>query len=165
MKAQNTKKRIIKASKQIFVDKGLSSVTMTDIVNASGYSRGGVYRYYQKPESVFADLMMEEIKLLKENSVATFNEYLDNEFRELKNIRNTLRLAGYEYMIQFSESAQLGKLIYQSNIELIMKLKKCSEHEANRIFLILEGFTVMALTGILDEDRLEEFLMEFKSET
>lgn len=164
MKAQNTKKRILEASKQIFIDKGLKSVTMTDIVNASGYSRGGVYRYYQKPESVFADLMMDEVKLSKEKFISTtFNEYLANESKELKNIRSTLRLAGYEYMIHFSESSQLGKIIYQSNIALIMKLKKCSEHEANRIFLILEGLTVMALTGILDEDRLEEILLEFRS--
>lgn len=163
MKAQQTKKKIIDTSRKIFIDKGLTSVTMTDIVSASGYSRGGVYRYYQNPEMIFADLMIEEMNNLKEKyGNTTFNEYLDNEAHELKNIRKTLRMAGYEYMIHFPEASQLGEMIYQSNIDTIMKLRKCSEREANRVFLIIEGLTVMALTGILNENRMEESLKELR---
>ena len=61
MKIDETKQKIIENSKQVFIEKGLKDVTMTDLVSVSGYSRGGVYRYFKTPTDIFKELMKQNL--------------------------------------------------------------------------------------------------------
>lgn len=156
MKANNTIKAIIESSKQVFITQGLNSVSMTDIVNASGYSRGGVYRYFSNVDEVFEALMMNEITNLNTENFSSFNDFLQTEIFELNNIDQTLRLAGYEYMMHHREDSILAQSIFNKHIALIQNLKQCTESQARKIFVLLEGLTVLSLSGILDDTTLQQ---------
>ncbi|MDC9582992.1 helix-turn-helix domain containing protein [Xenorhabdus sp. PR6a] len=151
MKAQKTQQYILKQSLSVFIKKGYNQVTMTDIISECGLSRGGVYRYFQSTKEVFIALVRQMNSDLAENGVKDFTEYLENEKKALLNIRNTIRVAGYEFMIQESQKddSHIAREIYHSNIRIIIQLTGLDQKQAEQIFLILEGLTVMALTGIL----------------
>lgn len=51
-------RQILEASLPVFLKKGFHKTTMTDIVRASGMSRGGVYHYYQNTSDILFDLML-----------------------------------------------------------------------------------------------------------
>lgn len=162
MKIDETKQKIIENSKQVFIEKGLKDVTMTDLVSVSGYSRGGVYRYFKTPTDIFKELMKQNILDLKESyQMISFAEYLAQEKVELLDIKNSLSLAGYEFMTSREDTDELGSLIFETHLEIIMNTKKCSKVEAQHIFLVLEGLRVMALTGIITEKIIEEAFSSF----
>jgi len=52
-------KQILSTAREVFLEKGYSNTTMTDIIKASGMSRGGVYHYYQNTSDMLFDLMLE----------------------------------------------------------------------------------------------------------
>lgn len=161
LKVEETKRKIVENSKKVFIEKGLKNVTMTDLVEVSGYSRGGVYRYFKKPEEVFIELMHHETRNLNQKlGTMTFEEYLMIEKNELLNIGQTLSLAGYEYMTSSSNSDDLGSYLYETNIKNLMEIKNCSTVKAQTIFLTLEGLRVMALTGILTEKIIDDVFKE-----
>lgn len=51
--------KILQTSLAVFLDKGFSKTSMTDIVQASGMSRGGVYHYYQNTSEILLDIMFQ----------------------------------------------------------------------------------------------------------
>ena len=61
-KSDETKQRIIKASVRLFADKGYSPVTMKDICEATGLSRGGLYRYYKSTAEIMEAILESEQK-------------------------------------------------------------------------------------------------------
>lgn len=56
-KGNQTKNRIIVQAKALFEDKGFKNVTMKDICEATGLSRGGLYRHYQSTAHIFSDIL------------------------------------------------------------------------------------------------------------
>ena len=52
-KSDSKKQYIIEKATEVFACKGFRSVTMKDIVEACGISRGGLYLYYSSTEEVF----------------------------------------------------------------------------------------------------------------
>lgn len=44
----------------VFVREGYTSVTMKDIVEACGISRGGLYKYYSSTKEIFVDILSTE---------------------------------------------------------------------------------------------------------
>lgn len=55
-----SRKRILEASRKLFAAKGFSAVSMQDICDATGLSRGGLYRHYTSTEEVFSAIIQEE---------------------------------------------------------------------------------------------------------
>ncbi len=53
------KKEIRECAKKIFLEKGFKDTTMEDVVNASGMSKGGVYRHYKSTADMLHDLMVD----------------------------------------------------------------------------------------------------------
>ncbi|PHM69265.1 TetR/AcrR family transcriptional regulator [Xenorhabdus kozodoii] len=157
MKAQKTQQYILEQSLNVFIRKGYNQVTMTDIINECELSRGGVYRYFQSTKEVFIALIRQMNSDQTANGYKNFSDYLDSEKKFLLNIRNTIRVAGYEFMIQESQKDDnhIAHEIYQSNIHIITQLTGLSQKQAEQIFLILEGLTVIALTGILTTELIE----------
>ena len=62
--AYKEKKRleVLRTAEEVFIKKGYQHTTMTDIVEASGWSRGAVYTYYPNTESMFQAIMAEKDK-------------------------------------------------------------------------------------------------------
>lgn len=55
---QNKKNKIIDAAYNLCLRKTVSTVTMQDIINETGLSQGGIYRFYKDIDDIFSDLLL-----------------------------------------------------------------------------------------------------------
>ena len=53
----NKKKRITDAAYELCLEKTVSTVTMQDIIDRTGLSQGGIYRFYKDIDEIFADMI------------------------------------------------------------------------------------------------------------
>ncbi|WP_340620588.1 TetR/AcrR family transcriptional regulator [Xenorhabdus siamensis] len=61
MKAQKNHQYILEQAYKVFIKKGYSQVTMTDIITECGISRGGVYRYLRSTKDIFIALVRQKL--------------------------------------------------------------------------------------------------------
>lgn len=57
LKAEERKKLICEAAKDVFLQKGFQNTTMEDLMHATGLSKGGLYYHYRNKEAIFFDLL------------------------------------------------------------------------------------------------------------
>lgn len=106
-KGDLTKAAIQKAALNLFIQKGFKDVTMKDICEATGLSRGGLYMHYGSTKQIFADII-NEILSTQEYEVAAkiesglsatliLNELLERYQSEMLDKSGSLGLAFYEY--------------------------------------------------------------------
>lgn len=101
-KGENTRKTILSESTKLFARKGFKDVTMKDICEATGLSRGGLYRYFSGTDEIMecllgrsypvADQIRQGVparQILEEQLAECRREMLDSE--------NSLSLAIYEF--------------------------------------------------------------------
>ena len=101
-KGEKTKEKIRLESYKLFARKGFKEVTMTDICEKTGLSRGGLYRYYPGTGKIFAEIISEEYKIAdrierKESAITILNDMLEEIKREVMDKEFSLSLAIYEY--------------------------------------------------------------------
>ncbi len=53
----NKKKKITDAAYELCLEKTVSTVTMQDIINRTGLSQGGIYRFYKDIDEIFGDMV------------------------------------------------------------------------------------------------------------
>lgn len=53
----NKKKRITDAAYELCLQKTVSTVTMQDIIDKTGFSQGGIYRFYKDIDEIFSDMI------------------------------------------------------------------------------------------------------------
>ena len=56
---ENKKKRIVEAAYTLCLKKTVSTVTMQDIINETGLSQGGIYRFYHDIDEIFSDMIQD----------------------------------------------------------------------------------------------------------
>lgn len=108
-KSIEKKNLILAKAKQVFICKGFNGVTMQDIIAECNISRGGIYLYFSSVDEIFMEVMklhnqmkLEKIKLHitdKSNFISLIDEFFSIEKAHLLNIRNTLKLALYEFFL------------------------------------------------------------------
>ena len=54
---QNKKNKIIDAAYTLCLRQTVSTVTMQDIINETGFSQGGIYRFYKDIDDIFSDML------------------------------------------------------------------------------------------------------------
>lgn len=54
----NKKKKITDAAYALCLKKTVSTVTMQDIINETGLSQGGIYRFYKNIDEIFSDMIL-----------------------------------------------------------------------------------------------------------
>lgn len=91
----------LEASK-LFAQKGFQAVTMTDICEKTGMSRGGLYRYYSGTGEIFSEILSEEPSIFdsmarEERPAVVLEELLEAMKREILDREHSLSLAIYEY--------------------------------------------------------------------
>lgn len=59
-KSNQKRQLILEAARKIFMEKGYKNVTMKDIVEACGISRGGLYLYFNSTRDIFAEVLRME---------------------------------------------------------------------------------------------------------
>lgn len=60
VRGEISRKKILDAAVKLFAEKGFSAVSMQDICDATGLSRGGLYRHYTSTDEVFSEIIREE---------------------------------------------------------------------------------------------------------
>lgn len=113
-KGTKTKETIRSQAYQLFAEKGFKTVTMTDICEKTGLSRGGLYRYYSGTEEIFSEILSEEYVIAdriekKEKARVILEDMLEAIKAEIMEKELSLSLAIYEY-------ANLGNEDFFTNI-------------------------------------------------
>lgn len=101
--ARDSKEHILEVSFMLFLHKGFKAVTMQEIVEKTGLSKGAFYHYFDSKEQVFEEvvrnfygrMLKHDFEKFSKKSLKTFyNDYLESsqhilrEFQELENSRN-----------------------------------------------------------------------------
>lgn len=108
-KSEKKRKFIIDTARQVFSVRGFKNVTMKDIVDACGISRGGLYLYFHDTEEIFSEIL----KLDAEESDNVFTRqltkdasasdilglFLKEQKKELLRRRDNISMASYEYFL------------------------------------------------------------------
>lgn len=106
-KRERTRESIIHESYILFAEKGFKQVTMKDVCEVTGMSRGGLYSHFSGTDKLF-EAVLEKIT---ENSATDFQteikegtsavkileRTLDNMEEEMKHPEDSLSIALYEY--------------------------------------------------------------------
>ncbi|MEE0419471.1 MAG: TetR/AcrR family transcriptional regulator [Lachnospiraceae bacterium] len=109
-KGEKTKKRICMAAYKLFAEKGYKDVTMKDICEQTGLSRGGLYRHYTGTEQIFLEI----VTALMDNQENEFKEKIGRHIPAAKILEDVL--SRYEgEMIDSSHSLSLAIYEFFSN--------------------------------------------------
>ena len=111
-KGDKTKQDIREKAYQLFAEKGFKDVTMKDICEQTGLSRGGLYRHYESTEQIFLEIInhfSDEQKIeistkIKQRIPAALilDELLSRYASEMRDCENSFGLAICEF---FSDPA------------------------------------------------------------
>lgn len=101
-KGDKTKKMIIDVAKTLFAQKGFKDVSMSDICNETGLSRGGLYRHYSSTSEIFQEIITDSYSFderieNKESAYTILISTLKFVEDEIMHSENSLSLAIYEY--------------------------------------------------------------------
>lgn len=101
-KGQSTRKTILSESHKLFVKKGFKDVTMKDVCEATGLSRGGLYRYFSGTDEIMACLLGQDYPVadqIRQGIPARqiMEEQLAECRREMLDSESSLSLAIYEF--------------------------------------------------------------------
>ena len=179
-KDQRRKKEmeILEAVRLVFCRKGLSNVTMKDLIDATGMSRGGFYFYYQSVDEVFRAMAEHRAKSKFEEILHSiednpdFDELLDAYFstqiQRLLHMDNSMIRAMYEYLFTHRgendhtfRDAQVDKNLETVRVILELgvrqgkvnpaRLKDLTQH----VMVCIEGLNALCMFGALSTQRLE----------
>ncbi len=153
-KSEEKRQFILKQAREVFAKKGYRAVTMKDIVDACGISRGGLYLYFKSTKEIFLALLKQE------------EEKAQNRFAEA--VRDRTSSAGYEYAFSggdvSDQTARLDASI--RSLEYLLKVGSrrgelvCTDphDEARAICLAIEGMRILSHTGGIRREDAEHDL-------
>ena len=187
MLSKSDKKRelILRAAEKVFIKKGFNSVTMKDIIEECGISRGGIYLYYSSVNRVFIDVInvhnQSKLEYIKKdiNDQTKFEELLDQFFdmqkQRLMHMEESLLLAMFEFYN--SHKHEVDNEFFSKNFgslgNAITEILKCgvrdgcinaSEVEvlAEHLQYCIKGLEVLAMQSGLKEKQLDQQLNYMK---
>ncbi|MGN0425924.1 MAG: TetR/AcrR family transcriptional regulator [Acetatifactor sp.] len=103
-KGKNTRERIKNEARILFSDRGYKDVSMQDICNVTGLSKGGLYRHFRDKAEILLSLVSDEKQITVLEDIAagkTATEILERllhgHYRNMLNEKDSLAYALYEY--------------------------------------------------------------------
>ena len=105
-KGDRTKQYICEEAYKLFAERGYKDVTMKDICERTGLSRGGLYRHYDSTEQIFLEITKgfaesknDFLEKMKQNvpAVEILDEILLSYTEEMLDSQSSLSLAIYEF--------------------------------------------------------------------
>ena len=155
-KGDKTKELICSEAYKLFAEKGFKEVTMKDICEKTGLSRGGLYRHYSSTEEIFSHII-NSLMQTQENEVLNkieslvpakqiLLELLNRYQIEMLDSSNCLTLAIYEFFSTLQrkgnesllyEQYLLRKKTWESLIAYGIKTKEFNEVNAEAIIDII----------------------------
>lgn len=181
MSEKSTQKRnlILENAKKVFVERGFKNVTMKDIIDASGISRGGLYLYFSSTKEIFLEVLKQEAAQDDDVFSETFTEettaadvlylFLQEQKKELFRKKDNLTVAIYEYYFnenvqgkgkelkkQFDKATKLvAKLIETGVIEGVFYCDDCMGAALN-IMYTFEGMKIASKTMGIKEATVDK---------
>lgn len=173
------KSKILECARKVFYRKGYLDVTMQDIIDECGISRGGIYLYYSSVEEIFRDVSARRNKArfsvirksVDENKPfeSVLGEYLAIQRERLLNMENSLLRAMYEYIFSKANgatkafrNAQLDNIRKSVSSILAFGIKQGAIRDENiqkltdHFIVVIEGLSVLALTDVLTDSIVGE---------
>ena len=109
-KSNQKRQLILETARKIFMEKGYKNVTMKDIVEACGISRGGLYLYFNSTKDIFTEVLRLESQETDDVFSAGIPRdaaasdilalFLKEQKKEILRKKNNLTVATYEYFFE-----------------------------------------------------------------
>lgn len=180
-KSVQKKKHILDIARKVFVEKGYKSVSMKDIVEACGISRGGLYLYFPGTDEIFMEVLKMEAEEADDVFSSSVGEnatvmdilslFLTEQKKEILHMKDTLAIATYEFFFshvvekkdnflwnQFHSAVVILEKLIDFGIENGEFLAVDSRAAAENIMYILEGLKIMSLTKGVSEETIDKEL-------
>jgi len=170
---------ILSKAKQVFIRKGFASVTMTDIIEECGISRGGIYLYFSSVDEIFLQVLLMHNKQKEKDEkinyatpkkfVQLMDEYFDKQKKRLLNMdNNSFLMAMHEYRFvhrndqnkdffhtQFLETKEPILEMLHCGVEQGYILAHNVEDLAVCIMFFIEGISTMAVSTGVSETTID----------
>lgn len=177
---------ILESARRVFCRKGFIGVTMKEIIEECGISRGGIYLYYNSVEELFVAVNAHRNKRRFEGireSIRTdvpFFTLLDSYFaaqkERLLHMENSMLRATYEYFFTHRDATHRKfqqahlETVQQTIIEILqlgvrqgvlahVDVSALAEH----FMFVIEGLSVLALLGGISQERIDSQLACMKA--
>lgn len=127
----NKKNLIIRAAYDLCIRKTVSTVTMQDIINETGLSQGGIYRFYKDIDEIFKEMLIDNRQRV------TIKPKIDEIFKDMesKGIKEIMHKV-FEVLGDFMTDELMG--IVKINFELSV-LSMNAPHRVEKIIGEIEG--------------------------
>ena len=163
------RKYIVERAREVFHKNGYRTVTMKDIVEVCGISRGGLYLYFANTKELFEAVLEEEYAGAGAVPEAAGSrdrtpgeillQYLDGQKRAILKKKDNLAAATYEYLFenkvsgknnpvkkQFDKSAAALERLIEEGVRQEWMVCEDAAEAARNILYALEGLRVTAQT-------------------
>ena len=181
-KSTYKKKLIVEKAREVFAAKGFADVTMKDVVEAAGISRGGLYLYFSSTEELFLEVLKAEsaedeaeVERAMEGSLSAgdmLTVFLKEQKKEILRKKNNLLAATYEYYFAHRTLGAENPL-KQDFEKAVMVLTKVIENGiaageficdeplsyARNIMYVIEGMKVSSRTMGITEGAVDRELV------
>ena len=181
-KSNQKKQLILETARKIFMEKGYKDVTMKDIVEACGISRGGLYLYFESTKEIFLEVLKLEsqetddlfsVNIQEDATAADIMALLLKEQKkELLRKKNNLTIAIYEYYFankpgkkenilrsQFDGAVAVLEKLITDGVESGEFYCEDARGCARNIMYVLEGLKVSAHTMGITEKMVDDELL------
>lgn len=118
-----TRQKIKEKAYQLFAEKGFKDVTMKDVCEATGLSRGGLYCHYESTQQIFKELLADLLsrqendfdRQIRDNvSAIVILDYILERYKdEMLDSQSSLSVAIYEYFSMREMAVQNNSLYEQ----------------------------------------------------
>lgn len=126
IKGQETQKFICQEAYKLFAKRGYKDVTMQDICEKTGLSRGGLYRHFNSTKDIFLEIINQSLNSqqdefqskIEANIPAShiLDEVLKRYKKEMIDSKNSLSLAIYEFFSNPEISKSVNSISKQYSI-------------------------------------------------
>ena len=175
---KNKIRKILESARQVFYRKGFLNVTMQDIIDECGISRGGIYLYFNSVDEIFQEVIRQRnkekfsiiSKAVQENApfAEVMSNYMTLQKTRLLNIEESHFRAYCEYVFSKPKGTALAFRDAQLNYlrKSVMSILTLGVGQnviraenitnlADHIIVTVDGLSVLALGGALTEDLVE----------
>lgn len=173
---------ILETARKVFMAKGYKNVTMKDIVDSCGISRGGLYLYFDSTKAVFEEVMKMETQetddvfseAIEEDAAASviLSLFLTEQKKELLLKGGSLTIAIYEYFFenkvskkdnqirrQFDGAVKIMEQLIEDGVVTGEFYCENPHGTARNIMFVIEGLKIASQTmGITEQMIDKEFL-------
>lgn len=181
-KSVQKREYIIEKARKVFSEKGYRSVTMKDIVEECGISRGGLYLYFDSTKEVFEAVLQSEATKAEDNFASEIKDadtatdiltiFLREQKKEILRKKNSLTAAIYEYYFDSTVSKKSNgyKSNFEGNVKILGTLIEggvksgefvCEDPKgmAKHIMLVIEGLKASSCTMGITEDAVNKEIL------